>query len=120
MPTIKARKQANGITRYTAIVRIGRGAAILHRESRTFAHRSAAVSWVKHHEVVLEDPSARTRVQHGAVSLSPAAASSCSTRRFRSADSESPWRAAAAAKRSLRSALTQLERCVLRFSMQHI
>lgn len=69
MPTIKARKQANGITRYTAIIRIRRGGAILHRESRTFAHRSAAVSWAKHREVVLEDPSALTRVQHGAPTL---------------------------------------------------
>jgi len=60
MPTIKARKQANGITRYTAIVRIRRVGAILHRESRTFAHRSAAVNWAKHHEIVLEDPSALT------------------------------------------------------------
>jgi len=69
MPTIKVRKQANGITRYTAIVRIRRGGAILHRESRTFAHRSAAVSWARHREVVLEDPSALTRVQHGATTL---------------------------------------------------
>src|ERR1017187_3592243 len=66
MPTIKARKQANGTTRYTAIVRIRRGGAILHRESRTFTHRSAALSWAKHREVALEDPSALTRVQHGA------------------------------------------------------
>jgi len=69
MPTIKARKQANGMTRYTAIIRIRRGGAILHRESRTFAHRSAAVSWAKRREVVLEDPSALTRVQHGAPTL---------------------------------------------------
>lgn|ERR1700683_3110999 len=69
MPTIKARKQANGITRYTAIVRIRRGGATLHRESRTFAHRSAAASWAKHREIVLEDPSALTRVQHGAPTL---------------------------------------------------
>jgi len=69
MPTIKVRKQANGITRYTAIVRIRRGGAILHRESRTFAHRSAAVSWARHREVALEDPSALTRVQHGAPTL---------------------------------------------------
>jgi hypothetical protein len=69
MPTIKVRKQANGITRYTAIVRIRRGGVILHRESRTFAHRSAAVSWAKHREVVLEDPSGLTRVQHGAPTL---------------------------------------------------
>ena len=45
MATICARRQADGSTRYTAIV-------------RTFAHRAAAVTWAKHREVVLEDPSA--------------------------------------------------------------
>jgi integrase len=69
MPTIKVRKQTDGTTRYTAIVRIRRGGTILHRESRTFAHRSAALSWAKHREVALEDPGALTRVQHGAPSL---------------------------------------------------
>jgi hypothetical protein len=53
MPTIKVRKQTDGTTRYTAIVRIRRGGAILHRESRTFAHRSAALSWAKHRVVAL-------------------------------------------------------------------
>ena len=80
MPTIKVRKQANGITRYTAIVRIRRGGAILHRESRTFAHRSAALSWAKHREVVLEDPSALTRVQHGAPTLAEGSSAGTSTR----------------------------------------
>jgi integrase len=69
MPTIKARKQANGLTRYTAIVRIRRGGAILHRESRTFAHRSAAITWAKHREVALEDPSALVRMRHGTPTL---------------------------------------------------
>jgi hypothetical protein len=69
MPTIKARKQANGMTRYTAIVRIRRGGVILHRESRTFAHRSAAITWAKHREVALEDPTALTRVHQGAPTL---------------------------------------------------
>jgi integrase len=69
MPTIKVRKQTDGTTRYTAIVRIRRGGAILHRESRTFAHRSAALSWAKHREVALEDPGAITRVQQGAPTL---------------------------------------------------
>jgi integrase len=69
MPTIKARKQSDGTTRYTAIVRIRRGGAILHRESRTFAHRSAALTWAKHREVALEDPSALIRVQQGAPTL---------------------------------------------------
>jgi hypothetical protein len=70
MPTIKARRQANGITRYTAIVRIRRGGAILHRESRTFTHRSARPQLGETpREVALEDPSALTRVQHGAPTL---------------------------------------------------
>jgi hypothetical protein len=62
-------KHTDGTTRYTAIVRIRRGGAILHRESRTFAHRSAALSWAKHREVALEDPGAITRVQQGAPTL---------------------------------------------------
>jgi len=66
MPTVKVRKQSDGTTRYTAIVRIRRGGVILHRESRTFAHRSAALSWARHREIALEDPSALTRVQQGA------------------------------------------------------
>jgi hypothetical protein len=56
MATIKARKQANGSTRYTAIVRIRCGTTVTHRESRTFTHRTAALSWAKHREVALEDP----------------------------------------------------------------
>jgi hypothetical protein len=65
MPTLKVRKQSDGTTRYTAIVRIRRGGVILHRESRTFAHRSAALSWAKHREVALEDPAALTRTRQG-------------------------------------------------------
>ena len=61
MPTIKARKQANGSTRYTAVVRIRRGTTVLHQESRTFTHRTAALSWARHREVALEDPAALTR-----------------------------------------------------------
>jgi len=69
MPTIKARKQANGSTRYTAIVRIRRGTTVLHQESRTFTHRTAALSWARHREVALEDPAALTRQRHGAPTL---------------------------------------------------
>jgi hypothetical protein len=61
MPTIKVRKQANGSTRYTAVVRIRRGTTVLHQESRTFTHRTAALSWAKHREVALEDPAELTR-----------------------------------------------------------
>ncbi len=70
MARIRARKQADGSTRYTAIVRIRKGNAIIHQEYKTFAHRAAAVTWAKHREVVLEDPSALTRVEHGAPTLS--------------------------------------------------
>jgi integrase len=66
MPYIKVRKQSDGTTRYTAIIRLRSGKAIVHQEARTFAHRSAAVSWAKHREVALEQPGALTRVQQGA------------------------------------------------------
>ena len=69
MPTIKARKQANGSTRYTAIVRIRRGTTVLHQESRTFTHRTAALSWARHREVALEEPAALIRQRHGAPTL---------------------------------------------------
>jgi len=69
MATIRARKQTDGSTRYTAIVRIRKGKIIIHQEYKTFTHRVAAVTWAKHREVVLEDPSALTRVQHGAPTL---------------------------------------------------
>jgi hypothetical protein len=69
MAYIKVRKQSDGSTRYTAIVRLRRGKSIVHQEARTFAHRVAAVTWAKHREVVLEDPSAFARVQHGAPTL---------------------------------------------------
>ena len=69
MPYIKIRKQSDGSNRYTAIVRLRRGTTIIHQEARTFAYRSAAVSWGKHREVALEDPSALTRVKQGAPRL---------------------------------------------------
>src|ERR1700688_376086 len=69
MAYIKIRKQSDGSTRYTAIVRLRADMTIVYQEARTFAHRVAAVTWAKHREVVLEDPSALTRVQHGAPTL---------------------------------------------------
>jgi hypothetical protein len=56
MATIKVRKRANGSISYTAIVRMRKGTTVVHRESRTFTHRSAAQSWARHREVALEDP----------------------------------------------------------------
>jgi integrase len=69
MATIKARRQANGSIRYTAIVRLRRGNAILHREAKTFAHRASAVTWARHREVELENPIALRRKQHASVTL---------------------------------------------------
>lgn len=57
------RKQANGATRYTAIVRLRRQVKVLHREGRTFAHRSAAASWARHREVALASPAELTRLR---------------------------------------------------------
>ena len=54
MATIKARRQADGTVRYTAIVRKPAGKEILHSEAKTFTLRSAALSWAKHTEVQLE------------------------------------------------------------------
>lgn len=70
MPTIVARKQANGLVRYTAIVRIRRQGKVLHQEAKTFAHRSAAERWAKHREVALEDPTALVRAQQPSTKLS--------------------------------------------------
>jgi integrase len=69
MAYIKVRKQSDGSTRYTAIIRLRSGKTIVHQEARTFAHRSAAVTWAKHREIALEDPTALTRVQQGTPTL---------------------------------------------------
>jgi hypothetical protein len=66
MATIRARKQSDGSTRYTAIVRVRSGKTIVYREYKTFALRTAAASWAKHREVALEQSGALTRVTHGA------------------------------------------------------
>jgi integrase len=59
----------NGSIRYTAIVRRRVGKTIVHREAKTFTHRSAALSWARHREIELENPAALTRKQHGTVTL---------------------------------------------------
>jgi hypothetical protein len=51
MPYIKIRKQSDGSTRYTAIVRLRRGKTSVHQKARAFAHRAAAITWAKHREV---------------------------------------------------------------------
>jgi hypothetical protein len=71
MATIKVRKQANGSTRYTAIVRVRRGKTVIYRESSTFAFRAAACLWAKHREVELEKPSALELTQRGGILARP-------------------------------------------------
>jgi integrase len=61
MATIRARRQANGTIRYTAVVRIRQGTVVLHQEAKTFAQRAAAASWAKAREVALENPSSPLR-----------------------------------------------------------
>jgi hypothetical protein len=70
MATIRARKQADGTMRYSAIVRIRKGKQLIHRETKTFSQRSAAEKWAKTREVALEDPTALTKAQQGERSLS--------------------------------------------------
>lgn len=70
MPAIKARKQADGSVRYTAVVRIRRQGKVLHQEAKTFAHRSAAERWGKHREVALQTPSNLVRAQQPSTKLS--------------------------------------------------
>ena len=61
MAYIRARKRADGTTRYTAVVRIRQGSVVIHQEAKTFSHRSAASSWAKSREVALEDSSSPLR-----------------------------------------------------------
>ena len=69
MATIKARRQAKGSIRYTAVVRKRVGKTIVHREAKTFTHRSAAMTWAKHREVELENPAALSKEPQGTVTL---------------------------------------------------
>lgn len=69
MATIRPRKQSDGTTRYTAIVRIRKGKLLVHQECKTFALRAAAASWAKHREVQLENQDVPGRRQHDPITL---------------------------------------------------
>src|SRR5271165_2463772 len=69
MAQIRARRQADGATRYTAIIRIRKGTTLIQQEYRTFAQRSAAASWAKHREVQLENQAVPGRRQHDPITL---------------------------------------------------
>lgn len=69
MATIRARKQADGTLRYTAVVRIRKQKRIIYQEAKTFSHRSAADKWGKSREVALEQPGAIAAAQYVETSL---------------------------------------------------
>ena len=69
MATIRARRQANGTLRYTAMVRLRKGKTLIHQEAKTFSHRGAAASWAKVREVELQRPGALDQAQQGETSL---------------------------------------------------
>ena len=50
---------------------------MIYREAKTFAHRSAAITWARHREVQLEDEAQLTRavegIQHGGADITLAA-----------------------------------------------
>lgn len=69
MATIKARRTADGIVRYTAEVRLRKGALVLHREAKTFTHRAAAQRWARARDVALEDPATLMQVRTRDVAL---------------------------------------------------
>ena len=69
MAQIRALRQADGSTRYAAIIRIRKGRALIQQEYRTFAQRSTAASWAKHREVHLENQVVPGRRQHDPVTL---------------------------------------------------
>jgi hypothetical protein len=69
MAQIRARRQADGSTRYTAIIAIRKGRALIQQEYRTFAQRSAAAGWAKHREVQIENQAVPGRRQHDPITL---------------------------------------------------
>ncbi|MFO7189933.1 MAG: site-specific integrase [Pseudomonadota bacterium] len=69
MATIQARKNAKGITRYTAQIRIKRKGVVVHQESRTFPRYAQAEAWAKRREVELAEPGAVNIAKFGNVSI---------------------------------------------------
>jgi hypothetical protein len=47
MATIRARKQANSMIRYTVMVHLRKGKTVIHQENKTFAFRAAAIACIE-------------------------------------------------------------------------
>jgi integrase len=69
MAHILTRKYPSGSIRHTANIRIIKDGVLVHRESMTFALKSAAEKWAKSREVALENPTALVKARDGAPSL---------------------------------------------------
>lgn len=69
MPTIRARKRADGSTGYTAIIRIKKHGVIIHQEAQTFSREALARDWARRREVELERPGAIDQAQMGSLTL---------------------------------------------------
>jgi integrase len=70
MATIVARKRADGTTAYTAQIRIKRGGAVIHSESRTFTKKAMAKAWAAEREdCIKRDPASAARRTHAEVTI---------------------------------------------------
>ena len=66
MAHILTRNYGSGDTRHRAVIRIRRGTTVVYREAKTFAHRSAAITWARHREVQLDAVAQLTKAIDGA------------------------------------------------------
>jgi hypothetical protein len=117
LATSKARKQANGSTRYTAIVRVRCGTTVKRRESRTFTHRTAALSWARHREVALEDPAELVRMRVSTPTLAEMIrwySDTFAGRAVRRAPIHAMWKAESRRCRSSRRGESALQAAVVR------
>lgn len=69
MATISARNRKDGSTGYTATIRIKRGGAIIHQESKTFDKKRLAQQWAKNRESLLHDPNEMKKALHHGVTV---------------------------------------------------
>lgn len=72
MGTIVARARANGTTAYMAKIILKRDGAIVHRETKTFDRRPAAVAWIARREDELAKPGEIERAKTSTVTLADA------------------------------------------------
>ncbi|CAA2140398.1 site-specific integrase [Hyphomicrobium sp. ghe19] len=72
MGTILARARSNGTTAFMAKIIIKRASLVIHRESKTFERRAAAVAWIEKREAELDRPGEIERANAPKVTLADA------------------------------------------------